>query len=352
MNLTNINKILSIHHMLAMGEVVLLSAAFNVIKENLPDSSITVIAGKYASQFLKSVPNVDRVLPIERFGIFLTKVSRLKRLLYKPLISPLIASFVKRNAFDCVFIRNDERLPYTTQIRHGVKNGLSGELIFLKPLLEKYMSSQRHVVEGYFDILRGLGFTINNTTTPKLLISAEATKKAKEFIKGQKIVGICPTSNLKIKGWDAKNTAKLCDTLSQNYAVLIFSTDKTYVQLVSSFTKSKPTIIGYMDFDVLVALIAECSLFISVDTGPMHVAAAVGVPTVGLFGPTSGVMFGPLGANSTVIQKNKICSYYNPDNFFSSFQPCYLQDNCLLRGTTCVDLITVDDVLEKITLLS
>lgn len=351
-------KVLLIHHMLAMGEVVLLTSAYKVIKENWPSASITVIAGGYAEVFLKTIPWVDKVLPIESFGIFLGKIPRLKKILLKPFTVLMFSYFIRKNGFNIVFMRNDERLPHTKLVRMGVIFSGKREVISLKPLMDIYFSPKQHVVQSYCHILKHIGFNVGNDVSPELTVTVSGINKGKEFlyinninVEEDKIIGFSPVSKLKIKTWDAKLAADFCDLILKynSHKILIFTTDQEYISRVKQFIRSDNiTFVGHMDFKDLTSLISLCSLYISVDTGPMHVAAACGVPTLGLFGPTSGTMFGPYGKNCSFIQKTPECSYYKPEAFFSSkeeFQLCYVNDRCFMNDRSCVDFIIPENVI-------
>lgn len=77
----------------------------------------------------------------------------------------------------------------------------------------------------------------------------------------------------------------------------------------------------------------------------MHVAAALNVPTVGLFGPTSGTMYRPYSENSVVVQKDIQCPYRVPNHEVQrKGQLCYAQGRCIAGPISCIDKITVDDV--------
>ena len=102
--------------------------------------------------------------------------------------------------------------------------------------------------------------------------------------------------------------------------------DKHAPRLVSLVGKTSPL--------MLAAVLDQCKLLITNDTGPMHVAAAVGTPTVALFGSTSPTWTRPFGLGHEVIYKAVECS------------PCY-QKTCPI-GYICLNRITVDEVLRTV----
>jgi len=85
----------------------------------------------------------------------------------------------------------------------------------------------------------------------------------------------------------------------------------------------------------VIPYIRRARLFISGDTGPMHLASACDVPVVGIFGPTDPARNGPFGAGDEVVWKNVPCG------------PCYKQ-HCPGYGTVCMTSIDVDDVLQAV----
>ena len=89
---------------------------------------------------------------------------------------------------------------------------------------------------------------------------------------------------------------------------------------------------GKTELCELIALIACCDLFITNDSGPMHLAAALQVPTVAIFGPTNEIATGPLSPRAVVLNKKVECS------------PCLLRE-CPIDHR-CMTRITVDEVYQ------
>ena len=85
----------------------------------------------------------------------------------------------------------------------------------------------------------------------------------------------------------------------------------------------------------VIPYIRRARLFVSGDTGPMHLASAFGVPVVGIFGPTDPAKNGPFGAGDEVVWEDVPCG------------PCY-KHRCPGYGNVCMTSIEVDDVLEAV----
>lgn len=89
----------------------------------------------------------------------------------------------------------------------------------------------------------------------------------------------------------------------------------------------------------IAAVIARCRVFVGNDSGPLHIAAAVGVPVVGIYGPTNEVRTAPYGAGHTVLTASLAC------------RPCYAfgeRFSCEFDQVSCLELIDVDAVLEAV----
>ena len=89
----------------------------------------------------------------------------------------------------------------------------------------------------------------------------------------------------------------------------------------------------------IAAVIAKCSVFVGNDSGPLHIAAALGVPVVGIYGPTSEVRTAPYGSGHSVLTASVAC------------RPCYAfgeRFSCEFDQVMCLELIDVDVVLEAV----
>ncbi len=135
------------------------------------------------------------------------------------------------------------------------------------------------------------------------------------------------------KMWPAERFAMLIDRLSEVAQVVLIGSDaeKEIEQRVLSEVTSKPiSLVGRTNLPTLAAALSSFSVYLSNDTGPMHLASALGTPVVAIFGPTSPDETKPLGNNVTVIYRKAVCA------------PCWKR-KCLLDHQ-CMTAITVDEV--------
>lgn len=149
-----------------------------------------------------------------------------------------------------------------------------------------------------------------------------------------------PGGNWPQKRWPKENFAVLAKRLTDDFGlkVVISGAQKDNAlagDIIELSGKPLVNLCGKMNLKGLAALIRRAGLVISNDSGPLHIAAALGAKAIGLFGPTSALITGPYRAdNAAVIQKDVGCDI-----------PCY-EDDC--AELSCMKAITVEEVLEKV----
>ncbi len=210
-------------------------------------------------------------------------------------------------------------------LRAGVKNraGYSTEMRGLLithrvPKRGKFRSI--HLIEEYFDILRHLGLKIHSKAL-FFKVPAKASNKIDRLISeqgcndGRPIIGICPGASFgKAKAWPPERYSEVVKFLTAKYgariALFAGKGETACAKIILQGLKKSDILSagGELTITESAALIERCSLFISNDTGPMHIAAALNVPVIGIFGSTNPVWTGPLGSKSRVLYKKTECS--------------------------------------------
>ncbi len=140
--------------------------------------------------------------------------------------------------------------------------------------------------------------------------------------------------------------AKLGDILSSNYGaeiIIVGNSEETpTAKIIADMMVNKPKILtGKTTLRQVAAVIEKCSLFVSSDGGPMHIAAAVGVPVVGIFGPTDWVSHAPYGKRCRVVRSNMECA------------PCHKAhgEGVKCVNQECLKSISIDSIMEAISSL-
>lgn len=184
----------------------------------------------------------------------------------------------------------------------------------------------------------------------KLQISRQDEQCAKSIIaenaisRERVLIGMHPGSSASLfrKRWHPERFARVADILTEKYRaqIILFGGPEEVLlaeKIAALTTISKPTILaGKTNIRQTAAIISKCDLFISNDSGLMHISAAVNTPTIAIFGPTNPSKNSPMGDGHIVVRKELPCS------------PClnYVEDRCLEQK--CLEKITVQNVIDAV----
>ena len=175
---------------------------------------------------------------------------------------------------------------------------------------------KQHMVQNYLDMVRNLGKKYSTGKLEKMSISEKSKKKADNFFRKNKIrkcvgISVGVGGSAKNRMWYEKRFAKLADKIiSELNAKVIFidsPNNHHIVEKIKNYMKENP-LIATKNYDLKdrIAFISKCDVFISNDSGLMHVAAAQGCKTIGLFGPNTPILWGPYGKDNIGIYKTNL----------------------------------------------
>lgn len=199
-----------------------------------------------------------------------------------------------------------------------VSGGFSPSVTRPYRILEKYIATYPYRF-GMYAPRERLGclvpIGINTEITKKVLsFSAAARERIDHFfrennvnLKKDFVVAISPSAGNKIKEWPEEKFAQVADYLYSKYKAKIFiiggPTDVDKVSLVISSAKSGPNFLPVTKFNIddLKAFVSQINLFISVDTGPIYIAEAFGVPTIDITGPIDEREQPPIGPKHKIV---------------------------------------------------
>jgi heptosyltransferase-3 len=171
---------------------------------------------------------------------------------------------------------------------------------------------RRHQVELNLDALRRIGLQPGLAERKVHFVpGAEAERSIAELVEDVPFVHMHPASRWKFKCWPAERNAELIDRLAAegHNVVLTSAPDEVpFIAEILEKAKSKPvSLAGRLSIKQLGALTARARLFIGVDSMPMHLAAAMGTPSVALFGPSGENEWGPWNVERRVITTTHTC---------------------------------------------
>jgi len=329
----------------AIGDVVQTLPTLEAIKSIYPDSTLTWLVEESAAGILEGHPLIDVLIVSRRKAWF--------RMLRNPFTAiqglMSICRFLADLRRPCYDIAIDFQGLFKSGIligivRAGRKIGFdrTRELsyLFLNERIPAY-DIEKHALQRYLDVARYLGAK-EATPTCTLPIQRELKliKQKIDAIKlsGRSLIVINPAARWKSKLWPEINFAALADRLIQEkHAVIIFTgseEDRAMNGQIASMMKEQAiNWAGETTLKELAALAHHADMFISTDTGPMHLAAAAGAHVLALFGPTAPWRTGPYGSGHIVLRAEIECS------------PCF---NHTCKNVRCMDSITVDTVINAI----
>ncbi|HUQ25998.1 MAG TPA: putative lipopolysaccharide heptosyltransferase III [Burkholderiales bacterium] len=169
----------------------------------------------------------------------------------------------------------------------------------------------RHLVEVNLDALRRIGVQPGTGERKVVFVPGAAAEARARELASEPFVHMHPASRWRFKCWPAERNAALADRLAEegHRVVMTSAPDETrFVDEILAKMKSQAVNLGgQLSLKELGALTARAKLFIGVDSMPMHLAAAMGVPTVALFGPSSEVAWGPWNVEQRVVTTTHSC---------------------------------------------
>jgi heptosyltransferase-2 len=323
-----------------IGDAVMTTPAVRAIREGFPNAHISLLAKPWVAPVFENSEHVDRLLIYDGEGRhkgFFGKF-RLARDLGKYQFDAVI---LLQNAFEAAFISFLAGIPLRIGYSRDARRLL---LTHAVPCTNEIKT--KHQTEYYLNILREIGIVIDNRDLYLNLNQRDRFRAEKILLKqhlssDERIIGINPGATYgPAKQWPVDRYARLAERIQafSKARVIIFGGpgDKRLGRNISGKMRHQPVdLSGETSLGEAMALIERCELFITNDSGLMHVAAALNVPLVAVFGSTNPVATGPLGPNSKVVQAAVPCS------------PC-LSSECPEGHLKCMDQIDVDRVFDVV----
>jgi heptosyltransferase-2 len=317
-----------------IGDVCLSLPAVYALRHIYPDAVIDIAVKKPLGEVLSSVTIIDSVVEYEPgFQGERKLVARLKRERYD--LGVLFPRSLHSAAL-FFFGKARRRLGYAADMRSPL---LTDRVRRTKEIRSKHQSEYyRHLVSTLGDP--------GEPVTPRLSVSDREKDDARSLLhklgwRGGRLIGVNPGAAYgDAKRWYADRFARaadiLCDELDAQAIIFGGPLEVDVAGEVSRSMKRPPiSAAGRTTIRQLMALIASTDLFITNDTGPMHLAAALDVPLVAVFGSTNPVTTSPMaGSGRFALVRHEVeCS------------PC-LERSCPLEHHRCMDLVSVDDVVD------
>lgn len=303
----NHKKIL-VTFLMQLGDLILTTPFIRALREAAPNSHITMLVDEKLKDVVLHNPCLDEVITIDKKG----RDNNLLALLS-------CAHNLGKMQFDILInLHPNERCSFICAMtRVGSLTGCTHWLF--KPWFDVLtpLDRKKHAADMYLDVLTQLGVKQLNHRGLEIFPGEENKKFAENFwaeqgvVPSDKLVGFNIGSAVVTKRWAPERFAEVADTLSaKGYKAVFFggTMDEEMVQDAVRHMKTKAVIAtGRFSIGQLAAAMRRCSLIVTNDSGPMHVAVSQRVPIVAMYGPSHPDLYGPYTRLATVVTAQPPC---------------------------------------------
>jgi lipopolysaccharide heptosyltransferase II len=307
--------------------MVLSTAALKALKQAYPQAKITVLASERNHEILTHNPYVDEILVYAGI-IWFARIVRPRG--YDLVIDPFL-TYELQQAF----------MTYLASGKYRIGFEKAGREIFFN-LEGPETSTPKRMVDHLLDLVEQLGGN-RDGCVPEVFLTDEETGWASQALAHKGIssneltIAVHPGAYYPSQRWPAKRFGALTRRiLEQLKAKVIFLGSRDEKDLVKQVEEGAgKDIPDFSDLGLreLIALLAQSHLVICNNSGPLHIASALKIPTVSMVGPTVTPLWLPYGKHDVVIHKELSCG------------PC---NKAVCKGHECMESITVDEVFEAV----
>jgi heptosyltransferase-2 len=338
---TEIKKILIIRFS-SLGDIVLTTPVVEALKSIFPQSQISFLTKIQYSDALRNDPRIFSLLEFDPHGKH-KGISGFSRLL----------SDLRSYDFDLLVDLHANWRSFL--IRHLIKSKI--KLKYNKRLLSRFMMvyfkslkiKPIHTIDSYLKVLKKIQIQAPNRT-PMIFLNQDDVAFVEYFLleervkKDDIIIGVHPGARWETKRWDEEKFKQVCQTLTSKLEcrIILFG-DAGDEKLIEKISKDMPDAklikATGLSLGKFMSLIERCDCLVTNDSGPMHVAQALQVPVVTIFGPTHPRLgFVPTDSPNVVLCANVKCS------------PCSLHGKrkCYKKSRLCMDLIQPEMVVDAV----
>lgn len=295
-----------------LGDCVISLPALDSLVRQFPDAGISVLAKPHvAPLFVRE--DIDIII-YDSLGAHMGLKGRMK-----------LAGELKERGFDCAVLFQNAfeaaLIAFLAKIPRRVGYARDLRTVFLTdpvPVTDEIL--KLHQVNYYLNIIHHMGGETVADLTPKVSVTEAEKQWADEYLvrlgidKSAPVVGVSPGASFgPAKKWSPESFAHVLNALSAKTkaSVLILGAKddmEDAAKLDALLNVEHHNLAGKTDLREFMAIAARLKLFLTNDSGPMHIGAALGTPTLAIFGSTSDVLTGPLGPKVKVVKVEVDCA--------------------------------------------
>lgn len=321
-----------------IGDVTLSTPVAANLKAAYPRAYIAFMCRPYTKEIVEGNPHIDAVIVYDKEGKHKSFLQTVK-----------FALNLRKNKFDWAIILHPTNRSHLLTFLAGipVRIGWDRKMAFLltKKIPHRKQEGEKHELEYTLDILRELNIPVI-TKTPYFPIKDTAEKSVTELLEkkgikpGEKFIVIHPSASCPSKRWPQTHFSRLIKLLgvATGLKVIIITAEKEKESAEQIIKENTVTDLrGKLTIAETGSLLKKTALFISNDSGPVHIAWSLNTPVISIFGRNnpglSPERWKPLGKNSVYMHKDVGC-------------PQCPAHNCL-KGFLCLQAITPEEVITK-----
>jgi heptosyltransferase-2 len=305
-----------------VGDAIMALPALRAVRGRFPEAEIAILAHPYIADIYRDQQVSNSLITYDRKGAHAIFSGR-ERLAGELRAQKFDIALLLQNAFDAAWIAWRAGIPQ----RIGYARDARTLLLTKSVAVPRPGEIPAHEKFYYLELLRRAGWieALPEESTITLNVPEQSRRRAAEFLvvsgarpAAMRIAVGAGASYGSAKCWPADRFAEVLSHLQQQIDadVILFGTIaevRVSTAIASGMPRPPINLTGRTEVADLPALFSECHLFIGNDSGAMHVAAAVGLPVVAVFGPTDPQGTAPVTPKCTIVQQRPYCS------------PCFLR---------------------------
>jgi len=311
-----------------IGDAVLLIPAICTFKEAFPDSEVTVLAERRNGAVFELCPHVGRVALYDRPGSLLTAMRRRYDLVIDTEQWHRLSAVVAR------LVRSNQKIGFGTNERQRLFN------------VSVPYAHEDYERDSFLRLLEPVGIGAADTDYPFLSVPAPLPGQAQEMLTplaGRPFVALFPGASIPERRWGVEKFRALAAKLNARGLQVVVvggGQDRAAAERILVGCRGL-NLAGQASLAETAAVLQRSRLLVSGDSGVLHLAVGLDVPTVSLFGPGIAAKWAPRGDKHIVLNKQLHCS---PCTRFGYTPPCPI-------GGRCIQQITVDEVAQAVAAL-
>lgn len=330
-----------------LGDTLFITPALRALRRGFAEAGIDVIAAEKSKEILHGNDNLDSLFTVRGKAGLIHKIIELRSTEYD-----LAAGLSRTGSFFLPLVRAEDKA--------GLMSPGAGD----NPGVLDHRYSI-HAADYCLGIAEMLGGVSEDEPELELPVSRGDSERVASLVRGAissvavdaPLVAIHPGGRFfSLKRWPIEKFTLLVSKLDRRGVPVVFVGGENDCDLAERVIDNAHTyyhrplnFCGRLSVKETAALLESCSLFVGNDSGPMHIAAAVGTPVVGLFGPTSEVNFHPYCSEYRIVAADmecRPCFYWLGD--LKQYLPDYLPEWATGCPGACMEKITVRDVMEEV----